>query len=136
MPHRDNELRVFSDSETKRAVFHPYTFSHHAAVKNPAEYEYVRVNAIGGGSVGYRRSLVRTQLPGYWSIEMEGSFSEFKSDEDGDFSLFDPPREIWFSSFSLSSENPLDRFEEMRRELKAENRELLEEAVSYFGTEK
>jgi hypothetical protein len=102
--------------------------------KNPAEYEYVRANAVGTGNVGYRRRLVRTQLPGYWSIEMEGSFSEFESDEDGAFSSFDPPREIWFSAFSFSSENPYDRFEEMRRELKAENRELIEEAVNYIGT--
>jgi hypothetical protein len=102
--------------------------------KDTAEYEFVRAKAIGAGSVGYRRKIVRTQLPGYWSIETEGSFSDFESDEDGILSSFDPPREIWFTAYSFSADDPFNRFEEMRDELKAENPELIEERANYIAS--
>ena len=104
--------------------------------KNSAEYEFIKSKAIGAARIGYRRAPVRTQLSGDWSIETEGTFSEFECDEDNALSSFDPPREIWFTAYSFSAEDPLSRFEEMRRELKAENPELIEETVNYIAKAK
>jgi hypothetical protein len=105
----------------------------HFLNKDLAEYEFVKKKAVGPGIIGYRRSLARTQLPGYWSIEMEGSFSEFECDDDGALSSFDPPHEIWFSAFSYSSEDPAAHFEELRKDLRSEIHELIEESINYIA---
>ncbi len=95
--------------------------------------DFIKANVSGEGRIGYRRRRVRTQLPGDWSIETDGSFSEFQSDDDGDLSSFDPPREIWFTAYSISADDPSSKFDRMRQELKETKPELIHEGPNYFA---
>src|SRR6185437_13196697 len=54
-----------------------------------------------------------------------GSFSEFDPDDEGDFSAQDPPRVIWFTSYSFV-DNHARRFAEARQA-------LLEKRDGYIG---
>jgi hypothetical protein len=98
--------------------------------------DFVEAKTSSQVRIGYRRQLVRTQLPGDWSIETDGSFSEFECDEDGAWSSFDPPHEIWFTAFSYSSDNASGRFKKMREEIKDGKPELLCERENYIAEAK
>lgn len=92
----------------------------------------VRARAKAPPTIGYRRRDVRVSLPGYWIIRIPGSFSELQFD-DGDTSAFDPPRELWFTSYSFD-ESSLQAFEDRRSEKLAEQHELVFEAERYIAT--
>jgi hypothetical protein len=94
---------------------------------------FVKMRATGPGRIGYRRRRVKTSLPGNWWIEAEGSFSSFESDGDGTLSSVDPPREIWFTSYSFSAENPDNAFNKMRDEALSEKHELVHEDGKYVS---
>jgi hypothetical protein len=95
--------------------------------------DFIKAKMSGQGRIGYRRRPVRTQLPGDWSIETDGSFSEFQCDEDGDLCAFDPPREIWFTAYSITADDPSRKFDEMRHDLKETNPELINERENYVA---
>jgi hypothetical protein len=94
---------------------------------------YVRDRASGAGHIGYRRNRVRTRLPGNWWIEAEGSFSAFESDKEGALSSVDPPREIWFTAYSFSSDDPNEAFHRMRDKALSERHELVHENENYIS---
>jgi hypothetical protein len=94
---------------------------------------FVRDRVTGPGQIGYRRGRARVSLPGHWSIESEGSFSEFESHEDGSLSSFDPPREIWFTAYSFSADDPTAAFRNMRQDVLNQNRELVHETEEYIS---
>lgn len=94
---------------------------------------FVKAKASSPGRIGYRRMKVKTCLPGNWWVETEGSFSSFESDADCALSSLDPPREIWFTAYSLSAENPKEKFSQMRDDALKENHELVHEDKSYIS---
>ena len=98
--------------------------------------DFIKAKMGGQGRIGYRRRPVRTQLPGDWSIETDGSFSEFHYDVDGNLSSFDPPREIWFTAFSITANDPSKKFVQMRQELKEIKPELIHERDNYIAVAK
>lgn len=97
------------------------------------DLSFVKENAAGPRQVGYRRGQVRISLPGYWSIETEGSFSEFQSDNDGTLSAIDPPREIWFNAYSFTADEPETKFRDMRDKALNRPHELVYEAANYIS---
>jgi hypothetical protein len=101
-------------------------------MENPAP-PFVRDRVTGPGQIGYRRGRARVSLPGHWSIETEGSFSEFESHEDGSLSSFDPPREIWFTAYSFSADDPKVAFHRMRDDALGKNREFVHESDEYIS---
>jgi len=98
-----------------------------------AEKELVRSHARGIPKVGYRRRKVRVALPGGWTIQVSGSFSDFEEDENNDLSAWDPPREIWFTAFSISGKSPRKAFEDARKEIKKSKPEYLIERDSFIA---
>jgi hypothetical protein len=89
--------------------------------------DYVKQKVSGLGRIGYRRSRVRTHLPGNWWIETDGSFSEFESDSEGALLSVDPAREIWFTAYSFSADDPDQTFRNMRGKALAGKHELVNE---------
>lgn len=89
-------------------------------------------NRAGVPEIGYRRRDVAVTLPGYWVLKLPGSFSDFDSDEEGDFSAEDPPRVVWFTSYRFV-ENSLKMFADARKELLERRSLLLEEREGYIG---
>jgi hypothetical protein len=59
------------------------------------------VSAPAHPEIGYRRRSVRVRLPGDWSIDIPGSCAETFEDRGRQFCAWDPPRTIWFSSYSF-----------------------------------
>lgn len=57
-----------------------------------------------GPLVGYRRSPLRVDLPGGWSIRIPGSLKESLED-DGRWSAWEPGRSVWFVSFSFAAKD-------------------------------
>jgi hypothetical protein len=100
---------------------------------NAPDLPFVRAKANGPGHIGYRRSLVKTRLPGNWWIETEGSFSTFEPDDKGDLSGIDPPREVHFTAFSVSGENPGERLGRLRAQVLAEHHEFAHEEDAYIS---
>jgi len=94
---------------------------------------HVREKASGAGRIGYRRNTVKTTLPGSWRIQTEGSFSDFEPDSDGSFVSVDPPREIWFTAYSFSANDPDQTFQRMRDKALGEKRELVSERENYVA---
>jgi hypothetical protein len=94
---------------------------------------YVRENASGPGRIGYRRNSVRTLLPGNWRIETEGSFSDFEPNSDGSLLSVEPPREIWFTAYSFSADDPDQTFHRMRDKALGDRHELVNEGENYFA---
>jgi hypothetical protein len=109
-----NELLTLSDRVVPHSVF-------------------VEERASGPGRIGYRRTRVKTCLPGNWWIETEGSFSAFESDSDSALSSFDPPREIWFTAYSFSAEDPNEAFRRMRDKALNEKHGLVHENGNYIA---
>ena len=95
--------------------------------------DFVRAKASGPGGIGYRRRPVRSSLPGYWWIKTDGSFSEFEANDQGAVSAFDPPREIWFTAYSFTANDPLQTFRTMREHALSEKHELVEERGVYIS---
>jgi hypothetical protein len=87
---------------------------------------------ISGSRIGYRRRNVTTSLPGGWQITLPGSFSEFALDENNDLYALDPPREIWFTSYSFTGDAKR-MFESARREILQDRTALLHEGEDYVG---
>jgi len=96
-------------------------------------FDFVGARVSGPGRIGYRRNRVRTCLPGNWWIETEGSFSEFESDETGALCSFDPPREIWFTAYSFSADNPKENFRRIRNTALGEKHEFTHEDDTYVS---
>lgn len=94
---------------------------------------FVKEKAFGPGQIGYRRGRVRTSLPGYWSMETDGSFSEFHPDTEGGLSAFDPPREVWFTAYSFSADQPEKTFHRMRDEALRKRHEYVHEKGTYIS---
>ncbi len=95
--------------------------------------DFVYKKASGPGYIGYRRASVKTCLPGNWWIKTEGSFSAFESEQDGTLSSFDPPREIWFTAYSFSTENPEEAFNKTRDNTLSEKHELIQQENKYIS---
>jgi hypothetical protein len=104
----------------------------YAELNNEISHE-VRRRSIAPPTIGYRRQKVEISLPGNWRIRLPGSFSELHFDNDGTTSAFDPPRELWFTSYSFD-ESSLQSFERRRTEILAEQHDLLFEAQRYIAT--
>jgi len=100
--------------------------------RNDAESDFVHSRAQGVPTIGYRRRNVGVTLPGYWVLKVPGSFSEFEPDGEGDFSAQDPPRVIWFTSYSFV-DNHARRFAEARQALLEKRPGLLDERDGYIG---
>ena len=66
---------------------------------------FVKEKAFGPGQIGYRRGRVRTSLQDL-VMETDGSLSEFRPDTEGGLSAFDPPREVLFTAYSFSADQP------------------------------
>jgi hypothetical protein len=96
------------------------------------ETDFVRSRAGGEPTVGYRRGVVRATLPGFWTMRIPGSFSEFEADEGNDFFALDPPREIWFTAYQFDSADD-EVFASRRREIRESQPELLEETEEYIS---
>ena len=95
--------------------------------------DYVDGKASDRARIGYRRANVKTCLPGSWWIKTEGSFSAFESDKDGTLCSLDPPREIWFTAYSFSAENPEETFRRMRNEVLKQEHEFVQEGEKYIS---
>lgn len=100
--------------------------------RNESETEFLRSRAHGAPTIGYRRRNVRVTLPGHWNLSVPGSFSEFEPDEEGDFFAQDPPRTVWFSSWTFVDKHT-ERFDEARKKILAKGSELLEERDGHIG---
>ena len=98
-----------------------------------AEKALVRSHAQGIPKIGYRRRKVRVTQPGGWTINVPGSFSEFEADENNDLSAWDPPREIWFTAFTISGDSPQKAFENAKKEFKKSRPEYLVERDSFIA---
>jgi hypothetical protein len=103
--------------------------------RHDSEIEFIRAHGDDAPLVGYRRRDVAVTLPGNWVIKLPGSFSEFNTDEEGDFSAQDPPRTIWFTSYKFV-DNPAKMYEEARWKIVEECPELLEQRNGYLGKAK
>jgi hypothetical protein len=93
---------------------------------------FVRSCHQGTPTIGYRRRNVGVRLPGYWVIKVPGSFSEFDADEQGDFSAIDPPRTIWFTSYTFNK-NRDQAFADARQKILDKSPALLEEREDYVA---
>jgi hypothetical protein len=100
--------------------------------RNDPENDFVRSGPHDVPTIGYRRRNVAVTLPGYWVLKVPGSFSEFEADEEGDFSSQDPPRVIWFTSYTFA-DDPERRFAQARKEILERGPGLLEERDGYIG---
>jgi len=98
-----------------------------------AEKELVRSHSQGVPKIGYRRRKVRVALPGGWTIQVPGSFSDFEEDENNDLSAWDPPREIWFTAFSAAGGPPHKAFENAKKDFKKSRPEYLVERDSFIA---
>jgi hypothetical protein len=94
--------------------------------------EFARLHAKGKPTIGYRRGKVRVVLPGGWRMRIPGSFSEFESDQDNDLCAFDPPREIWFTSYRFTAPSPGQTFESMKQETRESQHDYLHESDDYI----
>lgn len=92
----------------------------------------VRSRATALPTIGYRRRNVAVGLPGHWRIQIPGSFTDLQYDDDGTTSAFDPPRELWFDSYSFTESTP-EAFERRRAEILTQNSELVHEAERYIA---
>jgi hypothetical protein len=101
-------------------------------MEHPVPY-FVRVNVAGPGHIGYRRSNVRTCLPGNWWIDTEGSFSTFEPDENDALCSLDPPREIWFTAYTFSAQDPRQTFLKMRDTALGEKHQLVHQQDNYIS---
>jgi hypothetical protein len=97
-----------------------------------SDLAFVQSRREGTPTIGYRRRNVGVTLPGYWVIKVPGSFSEFEANEEGDFSAIDPPRTIWFTSYTFNK-NRDKIFAETRQEILDKSPALLEEREDYVG---
>jgi hypothetical protein len=97
------------------------------------EYDFVRSRATGPASIGYRRNEVRITMPGYWSIKIPGSFSEFEMDEDCDSYSLDPPREVWFTSYNSKPSDPQKDFETERKRVLQEKPEFVRDEKNFIA---
>jgi hypothetical protein len=82
---------------------------------------------------GYRRNDVAVQLPGNWWINLPGSFSDFEPDENHNYFAFDPPREVWITSYTFKGDLPAilqSQWEEIR---KRESAPLVHQAENYIA---
>jgi hypothetical protein len=93
---------------------------------------FVQSRRQGISRIGYRRQNVGVTMPGYWVIKVPGSFSEFESDAEADFSAIDPPRTIWFTSYTFNK-NGDKVFADTRREILNKSPAFLEEREDYIG---
>jgi hypothetical protein len=100
----------------------------------PPERDFVLAHATGNPTIGYRRGKVTVTLTGGWRIRMPGSFSEFEFDKDNNLFALDPPREIWFSSFRLPASLSDEKFELVKRQLKENKFDYIEEGDNYAAT--
>lgn len=98
--------------------------------RNDPDAEFIRSRGKGVPEIGYRRRNVAVTLPGYWVVKIPGSFSGFEPDEENDFSAQDPPRTIWFTSYTFV-ENPAEKFAEARLDILERPAALLEEREGY-----
>lgn len=97
-----------------------------------ANRRYVRDRATASPTIGYRRGDVTIDLPGHWRVTLPGAFGELQYEE-GTTSSFDPPREFWFTAYAFKESSP-EWFAMKRREMIAENPELVHDRESYFAT--
>lgn len=88
--------------------------------------------ASGKPTIGYRRGNVQVSMPGGWLISVPGSFSEFRANENHNYCAFDPPREIWFTSFRYTEKDSA-MFENTRAEIVSGQPELLHELDNYVA---
>ncbi len=89
-----------------------------------------RVN--GKSAIGYRRRDVQVSMPGGWWITVPVTFSEFRADEDHNYYAFDPPKEVWFTSYRFTDENG-EAFKTARTEILSSEPELLYESDGYVS---
>ena len=87
-------------------------------------------------TIGYRRRDVTVQLPGGWSLRLPGSFSDFESDNEGNFFALDPPREIWFTAYSFKENQPRALFESRLKQVLENPPELLQRGENYVASAK
>ncbi|HEX7288180.1 MAG TPA: hypothetical protein VF532_18485 [Candidatus Angelobacter sp.] len=100
--------------------------------RDDSEPDLARSRANGIPTIGYRRRNVRVTLPGHWILNVPGSLSEFDADENGDFSAQDPPKTIWFSSWTFV-DSPDQRLADARGAILDKSPGLLEEREGYIG---
>jgi hypothetical protein len=128
-PASESEHRVLLEvSECLRRAFAldsslPYPWAEWAEVqellgRDRREREWMNPRKQSEPKIGYRRGNVTVSLPGGWSMKIPGSFSDFESDDEGDHSAFDPPREIWFTAYHSSTGASLSSFDTMKGKLK------------------
>jgi hypothetical protein len=100
---------------------------------DPAEREWVNSNVTTRESIGYRRGNVEVLLPGYWSLRVPGAFTDFEPDEEFDFFALDPPREIWFTSYSFAPDRLQESFNSMRNRIVAGGSEFVQQEENYVA---
>lgn len=144
LPFNDQEEGVLKDvADSLRRAFQldptlPYPWTEWQEVLELLggdfpENELIRQKVRGKPRIGYRRRNVAFTLPGGWSIQIPGSFSDFQPDEDSNQFALDPPREIWFTSYRFDSSSGREVFESMRKEMKQKNPEYLLERDNYIA---
>jgi hypothetical protein len=82
-----------------------------------SETELVKSQSPTEPTIGYRRRNVTVTLPGGWTINVPGSFSNFEPDDEGDFYSIDPPSEIWFTAYRSGVASKKE-FEALRKDIK------------------
>lgn len=89
------------------------------------EKSWLIPRATRPSTIGYRRKNVWAALPGQWTINVPGSFSDFESDEDGAVCAFDPPREIWFTAYQSQAPLSPSAWATEKQEIRAADPEFL-----------
>jgi hypothetical protein len=92
----------------------------------------VSSRANGRPAIGYRRRDAQVSMPGGWWITVPGTFSEFRADEDHNYYAFDPPREVWFTSYRFTDQDG-EAFSAARAQILASKPQLLHEAENYVA---
>jgi hypothetical protein len=97
------------------------------------EHKFVRDHAGSSfPTMGYRRRDVTVQLPGNWWITVPGSFGDFRPDENHNYFAFDPPREVWVTSYTFKGDLPA-LLQSQREEIRHKESVLVHETENYVA---
>ncbi|MGA2420693.1 MAG: hypothetical protein ABSG69_11460 [Candidatus Acidiferrum sp.] len=126
------------DAAYRLDPFRPYPWAEWAEIlqflnADGSSREVIRKNITGEPAIGYRRKNVTVVLPGGWRMRLPGSFSEFQSDEEGNFFALSPPSEIWFTAYRFATSLERGAFESRRQEIRQGQPEHLEEDENYVA---
>jgi hypothetical protein len=146
-PANDSERRVLQDvvnslniaNKLDPSLDYPWAeWAELLALLNESngEMDWVRARAKGPPTIGYRRRNVTVSLSGGWQMRLPGSFGDFLEDEEHNQYALDPPKEIWFTSYSFTAASPSQMFESMRQKILAERPEFLFEREDYVAKAK